>query len=488
MHIERWSLRFRIFLWFTFLVCCAVAIAELALVLGYRLHGQSGPLGALFFAGALSGFGILAVSFWVWKLFDDHMAKPIGSVSNALLASAHTDKASALIAPDVRYLGNLGDAVNAVGQELNKTRTALAQTQVHDKLQLIDDTEKLAALAADVPFGLMLLSSTHNIALYNGLARALCQGKQKFGLGQALFDLLDEAPITSAYNRLCMPGSDPNHILSFPVHLKNSSKTLSARMHLMHDAQNISARPPYVLTLEDDTQQTALQKARDNLGQSALQQLADIGATLQLAQSARGYVSPDLDINELNHALENSLIKAADRALTLNAEFQGLGFAAPSAQPVSGQDICDNVIAYLSTHGIKLAASVPLPLSLNIEADRLTDLIVYVAQQLIRDGAKGLSMLITPEDTGALIALGWSGEVLYMDRLNTWLADPSKFGFPHTQGQAFLDEMQTEIWPELGIGARRVIKLPIANTPAKPKQPLREASYDFKILTQLDAN
>jgi DNA polymerase-3 subunit epsilon len=480
MQIKRWSLRLRIFLWFTFLVCCAVTIDELALVLGYQLHGSSEPLDGFIFAGVVSGLGILAVSIWVWKRFDNRMAKPVGSVSSALLASTRSTQESPVIDPNVRYLGDLGGAVHAVSQELSKTRKALAQVQVHEKLQLMDSTEKLADLAAHIPLGILLLSSNHKIALYNGPARAVCHADHEFGLGQALFDLFDAAPVVSAYDRLCMTDSDPNHTISISVHLKNGSAPLAARMRLMHDPQGPSDRPPYVLTFEHDTQNLALQKARSSLGQRALQQFSALGATLHLAQAARDHVSSSVDTKALDRALEKSLTQAATQAAVLNAELQNLGTSSISTRSVSGQDVCDITTARLNSLGIKLAASVPLPVALDVDSDRLIDLIVYVAQQLIRDGAKALSMLITPEDTGVLIALGWSGEVLYMDRLDTWLADPRKFGHPHTQGHTFLEELQTEIWPELGIGARRVLKLPIADTHTKPIP--HETIYDFNVL------
>ncbi|MFT6169443.1 MAG: DNA polymerase-3 subunit epsilon [Celeribacter sp.] len=483
MQVERWSLRLRMFLFFAFLAGSTIAVIGLGLGLGYKKLGDPEALNGFIFAGIIGGFGVLAVSVWIWMLFDEHVAKPIGELSGALLASAQTDIDSLPAKTSARYLGDLGLAAQTAGNQLLSTRKALAQTVAHETAQLIDTNEKLAALAAEVPFGILLLSNTHRVAFYNGAARALCSGDQELGLEHSLFDVLEEAAILSAYGRLCAGDGGIGHVISTTVSLQNGTHFLSARMRLVHAPRQYGDQPPYVLTLDEPPQDQHHQARRIDVGARAVQQFFDIGATAQTVNSVRHHLGAP-QTSALQDALDAALMQAASAASSLFTEFNSLGTGSAQLLQVTGQDICDAITARLKEVDITLSATISTPVSIQVDPDTLIALITYIAQQLSRDGAKALSLLITPEDTGVMIALGWTGEVLYVDRLEAWLMETNNFGHSQTKGRACLNEMQTDIWPEAGIGSRRVLKLPIPNAHVRANPVTGGATYDFDLLTK----
>jgi DNA polymerase-3 subunit epsilon len=485
MKLERWSLRLRMFLFFAFLASITIAAVSLGLVLGYKKLGNPEALDGFVFAGIIAGFGVLAVSAWVWMLFDEHIAKPIGALSGALLAAAHTEQDDMPAKAGARYLGDLGLAAQTASDELAQTRNALAQTVARETTQLIETNEKLGALAAEIPFGVLLVSATHRVVFYNGAARAMCSGDHDLGLGHSLFDTLDSAAILSAYARLCAGGGGIGHVISTTVNLTNGTDFLSARLRLVHAPNDTDHRPAYVLTLDDLAQDHTQLQERLDLGALAVHQFAQVGATLQTAQIARMHIGGAGKNIALDRACDAALAQAADDAAKLLSQYKNLGDGGGiiPVLKVTGQDICDAITARLKDSDITIITSESVPLFFHVDPDRLIALLSYVAQELSRDGAKALSLLISPEGTGVIIALGWMGEVLYVDRLEAWLSEPAEILTPYTTGRACLNDMNTDMWPEFGIGSRRVLKLPIPRAWAKPDA-IGTLAYDFDLLTQ----
>ncbi|MDO6616125.1 MULTISPECIES: 3'-5' exonuclease [Pacificibacter] len=489
MRLEHWSLRLRMFLFFAFLASSAVAAICLGLALGYKKLGDPEALDGFVFAGIIAGFGILGVSAWIWILFDEHIAKPIGALSGALLAATHTEQDDMPAKTGARYLGDLGLAAQTASDELTRTREALAQTVALETTQLIETTEKLGALAAEIPFGVLLVSGMHRVVFYNGAARAMCSADHTLGLGHSLFDTIDRTAILSAYARLCAGDGGIGHVISTTVSLSNGTEFLSARLRLVHAPNDIDALPAYVLTLDDLAQDHHLQQARLDLGALAVHQFAQMGATLQTAQMARQYLGDTAESRALDRACDDALAQAALDASTLLKQYRDLGDDCETAalMKVTGQDICNAITARLKDNGITIIASESTPLFFHVDPDKLIALISYLALQLSRDGAKALSLLISTEDTGVIIALGWMGEILYFDRLETWLCQPTKMLDPDITGRAYLNDMNTDLWPEFGIGSRRVLKLPIPQASVKTGSS-GGLAYDFDLLTQKTAD
>ncbi|WP_108258786.1 hypothetical protein [Mangrovicoccus ximenensis] len=59
-------------------------------------------------AGLLAGFGIFALAAFVWRLFDENVARPIDTVAAALRARAHGGVHDELEPEVARYLGDPG--------------------------------------------------------------------------------------------------------------------------------------------------------------------------------------------------------------------------------------------------------------------------------------------------------------------------------------------------------------------------------------------
>jgi len=487
MRIEHWSLRLRVFLFFAFLSAAGIGAVSAGLYFGFHRLGIPAALDGFIFAGAVSGFAILGVTVWIWLMFDENIAKPIQRLSGGMLARAHADVDDELDEATARYLGDLAPAARAVTKNLSTTRNQLAESVAQETTRLVEEKEKLAALSAEMPFGVALLSGTHKLAFYNGAAAELLGADHAPGLDHSIFDFLREAPIRSAYRRLCAGEGGDGHVIALTVATTQGGRTLAARLRLMHAPSSGEPTPPYVLTLDDVTDDLAVHVAREALLRRLINRLRPSVATLQTTLDARAC---DETLRR-DARLDAAMISEMTALIT---EFSEIDTAYEAAKSdwwpmglVRGADLCDALAARFEDDGIALSADVPDPIDLTIDAVQIISLIDHVAQHLTRDGAKALSLLITPEETGAMIALGWSGGPLSVDRLDEWMRRDIDVGLAHMTGRAILDMHGTEIWPEEGRGSRAVLKLPIREARRPRRQAgegRRTVAYDFDLLAK----
>ncbi|WP_460275211.1 3'-5' exonuclease [Celeribacter sp. ULVN23_4] len=488
MKVEHWSLRLRVFLFFAFLALIAISGEAVGLYLGFARMEDPAALDGFIFAGVIAGFATLAVVAWVWFLFDEHVARPIQRLAGGLLARAHADVEDALDAKTARYLGDLAPAAQAVTANLAATRNKLAETVAQETTRLVEEKEKLTALSAEMPLGVVLLSGLHKMAFYNGAAAELLSSDHAPGLDHSIFDFLRAGPIRSAYARLCAGEGGDGHVLPLTVATVHGGEVLSARMRLMHAPDEGDVTPPYVLTLDDVTSDLALHAEREKLLSRLIARLRPSLASLRSTLTARAEDETLRNDPRLEAALFDEMEKLTTEVAQFDAEYEAhKADWWPMAQ-VRSSELCDALSAQLTEAEISLAADAPDPMVLTLDALQIITLLSHVTRKLARKGARAFSFLITRDpEGGAMLALGWSGEPLSVDLLESWLKEPLDVGLAGITGRDILDAHGTEIWPEFGRASRAVLKLPIREA-RRVRRTLgdgrRTATYDFDLLSR----
>ncbi|MCU7807188.1 MAG: 3'-5' exonuclease, partial [Candidatus Thiodiazotropha sp. (ex Semelilucina semeliformis)] len=88
--VEKWSLRFRVFLFFALISLMVPALLGSALwVAAGRIGVESVPHLVLWGGGA--GFAIIGVVLWVWLKFDENVVAPINTLTNDLQTLIHAN-------------------------------------------------------------------------------------------------------------------------------------------------------------------------------------------------------------------------------------------------------------------------------------------------------------------------------------------------------------------------------------------------------------
>ncbi|WP_417264339.1 exonuclease domain-containing protein [Celeribacter sp.] len=485
MKIEQWSLRLRVFLFFAFLAVVAISGEAIGLYLGFARMENPGAIDGFVFAGVIAGFATLAVVAWVWFLFDEHLARPIQRLAGGMLARAHADVDDSLDEKTARYLGDLAPAARAVTENLTATRNKLAESVAQETTRLIEEKEKLTALSAEMPLGIVLVSGHHKIAFYNGAAADLLSADHAPGLDHSIFDFLRARPIQSAYTRLCAGEGGDGHVLPLTVATSHGGEHL---MRLMHAPNESDVTPPYVLTLDDVTSDLTVHAEREKLLSRLFATLRPSIASLQTTLAAREADDSLRSDPRLDRALVDEMTKLTRVIATLDHEYEaGKANWWPMAQ-VRSAELCDALSAQLQQDDIALIADASDAMELTLDAVQIITLLSHIARQITRTGGRALSFLISrDEGGGAMLALGWSGDPLSVDLLENWLSETLDVGLVDMSGRDILEAHGTEIWPEFGRASRAVLKLPIREA-RRLRRTLgdgrRAVTYDFDLLSK----
>jgi DNA polymerase III subunit epsilon len=486
--LERLSLRVRIFLFFALLAVAGVVALAIGLTLGYLRLGSPETLNAFVQGGVVAGLVILGVVAWVWSLFDTHVAKAIERLAGTIRSRSHADVGMELDRETARYLGDLAPAVGAALASLSQTRNALAESVARETTRLAAEKARLEALLSDVPVGVLLCSSAHQLVFYNGLAQDLLgtQGGVP-GLDRRLFDYLREGPVRHAYQRL-LETDDPEAASDILCATRGTPpQLLAARMRLLH-AEGQDA-PGYVITLRDVTADLAAHARREQLLAEVFDRVRRPAANLQ---TVMGVLAEDQGADRAG-ALDRAMraeVGLLTRAITeLGARYDdGRSDWWPLAM-TRGSDLLDSARARFEAAGLR-AEGQAADLLLRCNGFEIIALLGDLARRVAaREGCRQFRLEVAEDGPGAMLVLGWQGAPLPVGVLDGWLAEPLEVGVADVTGRSVLHTHATECWPEHdGTGARLMLPIRQARRAGRRPRPVaRAVVYDFDLLSQARA-
>ncbi|WP_369907979.1 exonuclease domain-containing protein [Tropicimonas sp. IMCC34043] len=481
-RMERLSLRLRVFLFFVVLALGGVGVILAGLWIGYNKVPPGVEAAPAFIdAGLVAIFGLLGLIVWIWLMFDEHVAKAILKLAGLLRARAHAEVAGDIDLKHVRYLGDLAPAAQAITGTLAETRNALAEAVERETTRLAIENARLQVLLADVPAGVMLCSSDHQIVFYNGTAHGLLSGEMTPGLDRSVLDYLSQGPICNAYDRLVQSQQRDAacDVLCVAV---QSGQMLAGRMRLVTLPGRSAEAPGYVLTLRDVTADLALHAGREALLEELFDRVRRPAANLQTVlasgagEAGEGRAALMSEVGSLSQAITD----LAQRYDTEHGNWWPM-------EDVQASELVESVVALMARDRVTLIAEAE-PLVLHCDAFQIGALLTHLCERLVTVlGARALSLRIAVDDdgAGALLTLGWQGPVLQIGLLEGWLDVPLEVGLANVTGRSVLEAHGTEAWPEPGMAGRAILRMPLpVARPAKAAvaPARRSAVYDFDLL------
>ena len=486
MDLTQLSLRLRVFLFFAALAAGNLAALVAGLVFAYARLGAPGLREGFVIGGVVLGAAILALIAGVWHLFDENVAKPIERLAGGMRARTHAEVEAELDQVSGRYLGDLAPAAAAVTQHLAETRSALTEAVQRETTRLAQEKERLEALLSDVPVGVLLCSSEHQLVFYNGQAVDLLGGAHAPGLDRRVFDYLHRAPLLHAYERL-LETDDPDAASDLLCATVADGKVLAARMRLMSEGadHHLARRPGYVLTLRDVSADMRAHARREALMDALFDRIRRPAAALQsltgVLTDDNGPTGPARDrVREAARAeaaaLSGAIHTMFEEHEAMRADWWPLGM-------IRASDLGEAVRARVAAAGGSVLA-VAAPLMLRCEGFEMVALLSTLVARLA-GGRRDFRLEISEEGAGALIALEWEGAPVPVAVLEGWLDAPLEVGMEEVTGRRVLATHASEIWPEkLGEHrARLCMPLREARIAAKRPKPVpRAVVYDFDLL------
>ncbi len=206
------SLRLRIFLFFCLIGLGGFAIVLVAIWLGYRQLDSPNALSAFITVATVSGFGILALATFVWRLFDENVSKPIEALAAAFRVRADADIDPAMDANIAKYLGDLAPAASAINQRLGEASQVTAETVAQKTARLERQRAQLLQILSDIPIAVIVATQDHQIVLYDGQAADLMEREAPMRLNCSVFDYLNADAIHDALSKMGADGATRREI------------------------------------------------------------------------------------------------------------------------------------------------------------------------------------------------------------------------------------------------------------------------------------
>lgn len=477
-RLTQLPLRLRVFLFFAGLSVGGLVALGGGLWVGLTRVESAGVVSGFVTAGLVAGFGLLALSAWIWMLFDENVARAIERLSTALRARAHTDLDRALDPSHGQYLGDLAPAARAVTGTLAETKNALAEAVERETTRLAVENARLQALLADVPAGVILCAPDHQIVFYNGPARGILTKDRAPGLNRSLLDYLHAGPVKAAFARLSRDGAT-DAATDVLCACAQSGKMLAGRMRLVDLPQTGSGAPGYVLTLRDVTDELSLHAGREALLEEVFDRVRRPAANLQtvlaagVAKDAKGRAALLSEVEHLAVAITE-----------LGARYDSARGQWWPMTSTGATELAEAIVAQAAQAGVHLTAHAA-DVRARVDVFQLVSLVVHLAERLVgRDQAGDMTLSIEEEPDGVLISLGWQGALVSVSELERWLAEPLDVGLADVTGRSVLAAHGSEAWPERASPDRGLLRIPLVAAWAGPEasQDVRRAVFDFDLM------
>ncbi|KEP69783.1 DNA polymerase III subunit epsilon [Thioclava dalianensis] len=488
MSGARFSLRLRVLLLFAALAVGVLAALAGGLILGYTREPAPDLRSPMLAGGIAAGFVSLGLIAGLWLFFDTHLVKPVERLAGLLRAHGAADAGAQIETRDAPFLGDLTPAAGAMAQTLSETRHALNTVVARETTRLAEEKERLEALLADVPVGVLLCTAEHQIAFYNGAAVDLLGSAHAPGLDRRVFEYLTAGPISHAYERLGMT-KDPEAATDLLCATVDGGLVLAARMRRLAVPQDAQAggHPGYVLTLRDVSGDMATHHARTQLIDELFERIRRPAAALQslidvLTGPDEAGTDPARD--PIRAAARSETRQLSDAIHDVFARHEATRADWWPLSMIRASDLGQAVAARVEAEGGALLP-VSAALMLRCEGFELVALLANLARHLRpRDN---LRLEIMQEGVGALIALEWVGAPVEIRALESWLDQPLDTGGAELTGRRVLQIHATEIWPETLPDGRGRLCLPLRearHVTARPAPATRRVVYDFDLLAR----
>ncbi len=500
---KHWSLRRRGFLFFAFIGLGSFAAIAIAMWLAAARMGESATPHLVLFGG-LAAFAIVGLAFWVWRLFDDNVARPIEAIVGEVRATVHAGGVPRLTETHARYLGGLGAVVHEATEALVRARSDIEAEIEHATEEAKRQKNRLEAVLRDLDQGVVICTLDHKILLYNRKALQILHVSGDLGLGRSLVGVISAQPIRHALERLIHrfekePYADQPEGLSALMVCATSDgrSTLQGRISLVLDA---AATKPvgYVATFEDVTQTLALHAKRDRLLREATEALRRPVANLRAATEM---LTEDAEMDTearaaFERVLRSEVIDLSERLDRLETDSRELLSGAWPMSDVASVSLFNCVIRRDSENRNLTVEIAGEPAWMHCDSLTIVELLDRMMNRISRKtGLRAFTLEASKAERKVYLDVRWKGEVASMNAINGWLSEPLDANLGGISGRDVLDRHKSEFWCEPGPSGGARLRLPLA-PPAVQHARLTKGSvsrpserpefYDFDLLEQVD--
>ncbi|TVQ54807.1 MAG: PAS domain-containing protein [Rhodobacteraceae bacterium] len=493
--IDRLSLRFRVFLFFAFLVCVEIA-AVAAPLIGVYYYGDDINRLIQFGAGAI--FVMSLCVMWAWVMFDENMVRPIERIARDARAAAF-GKASTVRTDSARYLGLLAPAARDVVGALTEARAETDEAVRHAVAEAARRRRQLETILRDLDQGMLICTLDHKILLYNRKAIEILHVTGEIGLGRSLFTLVTAQPFRHALDRLTNRFKDGRH-RSHPDGLgalvvcatADGGRTLQGRVSLMLD-EGETAPAGYVVSFEDVTTELAELVKRDRMLRHAAEAMRRPITNLRAAVEMLADPTMDAESRQAFEAVlakeSTALAAALDR---FDRERRDVSAQAWPMSDMFSNTVWTAVIRRRTGPQNFTAEIVGQPVWVHCDSVTVVELLDVLMNKIAGHApTRTFSLTATPKNGKTYLDMSWPGPIVPMTVLESWLHEPLDPSVGGVTGREVLERHETDFWCEADGEGRARLRLPLsgprqAHRGRAPVIDARPEFYDFDLLGRID--
>jgi len=506
--VERWSLRFRIFLFFALIVA-----GILAVLLGAGLYvargGAEDLADRLALAGLVSCFVLAGLVTWVWLKFDDHVARPLERLGAELSAAVHAGAEVPAEDARARYLGLIAPALREASQELAAARRDVEARVNAATLEAERQKGRLEAVLRDLEQGVVISTLDHRILLYNRFARSLLESANgaSCGLGRPLTDLFVAQPLRHALERLTRRFASRRHethrdglAAPFISATVSGHESVRGRMSLVLDPEGV--RPiGYVVTFDRVTDELAAGIWRDRLLQDVTRDMRQRVAALSMAaevllrRSAATGEAESGDLAGLRETVAEETRVLGERLDRLDQVAGDLLSGAWPMTEVFSTTLLDCIAARRSEGRTLTFESGGDTLWLSCDSASVVELADRIVNRIaVETGTRHFRLVMNRRASGASLDILHEGAPMSVALLEAWLDEALDDSLGAMTGHDVLSRHKTEMWPDRDEAGTARVRLPLALAPGReepaprqaPLSPLAERPefYDFDLFAR----
>jgi len=497
--VEKWNLRFRVFLFFALISLLVVALLGSALwVAAGRIGPESVPHLVLWGGG--SGFAIIGVVLWVWQKFDEHVVAPINTLTSDLQTLTHANPEHGVETKQGKYLGLLAPAAREMATALDSARKKVDEEVEAATRELDQQRARLETVLRDLNEGVLVCNLDHQILLYNRRALNILHYHGEIGLGRLLSSLLNTPSIIHGLESLTgqLESQESADGLSAQVVCStiDGHNIIEGQLSLILDSDE-QAATGYVVTFDDVTEKLAELGKRDRILRHAVEGLRAPVANLRAATEM---LTESANMDDEGRKMFENVLSAESRVLSKRLEQLSEDYR----EIITGRWPMSDVYSSTLLNCVvrRFSSDDTIQCMINgdpewLHCDSLS--IVQLTERIIRriaDKTSATTFELEPisKNEKVYIDISWPGEVIRSGTIDSWLDEPCADYLKEMTGRDILENHKAVVWSEKREEGIACFRLPLPTAKSDHRNVSAESRglgerpefYDFDLLKNID--
>ena len=496
--IEKWSLRFRVFLFF------ALISLMVPVLLGSALWFAAGRIGPesvphLVLWGGAAGFALIGLVLWVWLKFDENVVAPINTLTSDLQTLTYTSTEHDVETEQGRYLGLLAPAAREMAIALESARKEVKREIEEATRELELQRNRLETMLRDLNEGVLVCNMNHKILLYNRRALNILHYTGEIGLNRSVSNLLSTPSIAHSLEYLTGQLETQPSEQELSAHVVCSTSDgrhiIEGQLSLILDSDERSATG-YVVTFDDATEKLAELAKRDRILRDAVEGLRAPVANLCAATEMliENENMDDDGRKRFENVLSEESHRLSKRLQELSQDYREIVTGHWPMSDVYSATLLNCVVRRFKPEDAIQCLINGDPVWMHCDSLSIVELMERIIRRIAGEtSTTAFELEPRPKKDKVYIDISWAGDLVRSGTIDTWLDESFDECLKDMTGRDILENHKAVVWSEAQADGMACLRLPLPLAKEDHRSPMFEHNgsgvrpefYDFDLLKNI---